>query len=113
MTALADFLMAQGLTAGAAPADFSVKLADDPAYVRVVSGPAENGTDDPDRPVVMVFSDGTGAPADSSPYEPTNAGDPVSPQQISQSAGSAPYLDGILHAFPSENVPPVVPPVVP
>lgn len=97
-----------GLTLGAAPADFSIKLSTDPAYVRVVSTPAEEGVDD--QVSLIVMSDGTAAPAESSPYDPTNAGDPVTPQQVSQSAGSAPYADGILHAFPSENVPPVVPP---
>lgn len=98
----AEFAVSQGLTLGAAPLDFGIQAADDPAYEGVVATPAENGVDDPERVVLILFSDDTAAPADSSPYDPTNAGDPVSPQQIAQSAGARPYPDGILHAFPND-----------
>jgi hypothetical protein len=111
-----DLLKSHGATEVAAPADFGVRDADDPVYEGVVATPAENGTDDPDRAVMLLFSDNTMAPAESSPYEPTNAGDPVSPQNVSQSTGAVPYEDGILHAFPTdppeEPVPPPPEPVV-
>lgn len=115
MTTPAEFAAAQGLTLGAAPANFGIPLSTDPAYMRVVSTPGEHGidptVDNPNGQVsLLVMSDGTGVPAESSPYTPTNAGDSVSPQQVSQSAGSVPYADGILHAFPDDNPAPLPPP---
>jgi hypothetical protein len=104
MTADADFAASQGRTIVTfrKPEVTDPPDPEAPVYEGVVSAPAENGVDDPLRPVLALFSDNTAAPARDSPFEPTNPNDPVSPQRVSQSTGAVPYPPGVLATFPDD-----------
>jgi hypothetical protein len=95
MTEIATLAASLGATPGAVPTDPEI------GYDGVFSTPAEAGVDQ--QVTIALFSDNTYVDAKTIPTEPTNAGDPVAPQQGSQSSGAMAYPPGILHAYPDDQ----------